>query len=289
MSISNNHTFKFTINYTGKFILNPLTYQDGSHIKIIVPKFDFQDVLTYLKRELPTRVHSLYYALPENNTLGGMKAIKNDYDIDVMFDIAKVAGELQIFVYEHPIDISTILIPDDGSLEESFACVISEETKLKREERVGACESPNSIQNLYIHRHGEITPKTRIIPGPAGILQAAQLQKSRDITESGPSAVMPTQEYVRKIMEDASKDDHFTRGPWLCALAYCDAFGIEGIMSGTIHHKVRDEKKGYVKFIGVGAVLILKNVSVFTPKEHNHYLNITLKNMVEVFHKDTVY
>ncbi|PWA51269.1 oligopeptide transporter [Artemisia annua] len=69
--------------------------------------------------------------------LRGMKAIKNDYDIDVMYDIAKVAGELQIFVSEHYIDISTVLIPDDGSLEESFACVISEETKLKCEERVG--------------------------------------------------------------------------------------------------------------------------------------------------------
>ena len=136
MSTSNNHTFELNINYNGQFIFNPITYQDGSCMKIIVPQFDFQDMLTYLKRELPIRVHSLYYALPQNNNLGGMKAIKNDYDLDVMFDIAKVVGELQIFVSEHPIDISTILIPDDGSLEESFACVISEETKLKREERV---------------------------------------------------------------------------------------------------------------------------------------------------------
>ncbi|GJW91929.1 hypothetical protein Tco_0169482 [Tanacetum coccineum] len=50
-----------------------------------------------------------------------MKAIKNDYDTNVMYDIAKVVGKLQIYVSHHPIDLSTVLIPNDGSLEESFA------------------------------------------------------------------------------------------------------------------------------------------------------------------------
>ncbi|PWA74840.1 hypothetical protein CTI12_AA248110 [Artemisia annua] len=195
------------------------------------------------------------------------------------------------------------------------------------------CESTNSIPHLYIYQHEEITQtmdQTLIIPGPAGILQAAKLRKCRDITEG--SSTMPTQDYVKKVIEDASEDDHFSRGPWLSALEYCGAFGIEvdaclgniekfikkgkvelvvavikscspnilgdltvtlkdpsGIMSGTIHHKVLDEKKSYAKMIGVGAVLILKNISVFTPKAHHHYLNITLKNMVEVFQNDTVY
>ncbi|GJR79972.1 hypothetical protein Tco_0150757 [Tanacetum coccineum] len=49
-----------------------------------------------------------------------MKAIKNDYDTNVMYDIAKVAGKLQIFVSHNPIDLSTVLIPNDGSLEDSF-------------------------------------------------------------------------------------------------------------------------------------------------------------------------
>ncbi|PWA51222.1 hypothetical protein CTI12_AA465650 [Artemisia annua] len=147
--------------------------------------------------------------------------------------------------------------------------------------------------------------QTWIIPGPAGILQAAKLRKFKDITEG--SSIMPTQDYVQKVIEDASEDNHFSRGPWLSALEYWGAFGIEScspnilgdlivtlkdpsrIMSSTIHHKVLDEKKGYAKMIGVGAVLILKNISVFTPKAHHHYLNITLKNMVEVFQNHTVY
>ncbi|GJU78025.1 hypothetical protein Tco_1275095 [Tanacetum coccineum] len=51
----------------------------------------------------------------------GYEAIKNDYDTNVMYDIANVAGKLQIYVSHHPIDLSTVLIPNDGSLEESFA------------------------------------------------------------------------------------------------------------------------------------------------------------------------
>ncbi|GJR16913.1 transposase, MuDR, MULE transposase domain protein [Tanacetum coccineum] len=169
----------------------------------------------------------------------------------------------------------------------------------------------------------------RIIPGPAGILQLAQLRKTTKIREGGHNCEMLTQEYVRKITKKASDDDHFTRGPWLSEVQYLAVEGsittgcfgdmktfikngkvekvvaviksctpnmlgdltvtlkdLSGIISGTIHHKVlKDEVYG--KAISVGAVLILRNVSVFSPKSSGHYLNITLKNMVKVFHKDT--
>nr|GFA26236.1 hypothetical protein [Tanacetum cinerariifolium] len=36
----------------------------------------------------------------------------------------------------------------------------------------------------------------------------------------GHNGEMSTQEYVRKIIEEASEDDHFTRGPWLSAVQY---------------------------------------------------------------------
>ncbi|GJZ93011.1 hypothetical protein Tco_0665076 [Tanacetum coccineum] len=49
-----------------------------------------------------------------------MKAIKYDYDTNVMYGIAKVVGKLQIFVSHNLIDLSTVLIPNNGSLEESF-------------------------------------------------------------------------------------------------------------------------------------------------------------------------
>nr|GEV58469.1 GPCR kinase [Tanacetum cinerariifolium]GEV76912.1 GPCR kinase [Tanacetum cinerariifolium] len=62
---------------------------------------------------------------------------------------------------------------------------------------------------------------------------------------------------------------------------------LSGTIPGTIHYKVIGEG-GYGKNITVGAVMILKNISVFTPKPSKHYLNITMRNVVEVFYKDTV-
>ncbi|GKE24888.1 zf-CCHC domain-containing protein [Tanacetum coccineum] len=62
---------------------------------------------------------------------------------------------------------------------------------------------------------------------------------------------------------------------------------LSGTIPGTIHHKVISEG-GYENDITVGAALILANVSVFTLKPSMHYLNITKKNVVNVFHKDTV-
>ncbi|GJV08867.1 zinc finger, GRF-type containing protein [Tanacetum coccineum] len=59
-----------------------------------------------------------------------------------------------------------------------------------------------------------------------------------------------------------------------------------GTISDTIHYKVLTEER-FAKAITVGAALILHNVSVFSPKQStHHYLNITKKNMVKVFHKD---
>ncbi|GJS55812.1 homeobox-leucine zipper protein HDG11 [Tanacetum coccineum] len=62
---------------------------------------------------------------------------------------------------------------------------------------------------------------------------------------------------------------------------------LSGTLPGTIHHKVIDEG-GYGNDITVGAALIHANVSVFTPKLSMHYLNITMRNVVKVFRKDTI-
>ncbi|GKB26088.1 GPCR kinase [Tanacetum coccineum] len=62
---------------------------------------------------------------------------------------------------------------------------------------------------------------------------------------------------------------------------------LSGTIPGTIHHKVIGDS-GYGKDINVGAALILANVSVFSPKPSKHYLNITMRNVVKVFRKDTV-
>nr|GFA01443.1 hypothetical protein [Tanacetum cinerariifolium] len=63
---------------------------------------------------------------------------------------------------------------------------------------------------------------------------------------------------------------------------------VSGAIRDTIHHKVINDK-GYRKDITVGNALIQDNVLVFSPKPSMHYLNITMRNMVKVFHKDTVF
>ncbi|GKE31727.1 GPCR kinase [Tanacetum coccineum] len=62
---------------------------------------------------------------------------------------------------------------------------------------------------------------------------------------------------------------------------------LSGTIPGTIHHKVIDDG-GYGKDITVGAALILANILVFSPKPSMHYLNITMRNVVKVFRKNTV-
>nr|GEV20940.1 hypothetical protein [Tanacetum cinerariifolium] len=62
---------------------------------------------------------------------------------------------------------------------------------------------------------------------------------------------------------------------------------LSGTIHGKVHYKVIGEG-GYENDITIGAAMILANVSVFSPKTSMHYLNITRKNVVKVFHKDTV-
>ncbi|GKB01222.1 hypothetical protein Tco_0829266 [Tanacetum coccineum] len=97
MSTSNNTTFEFEVHHNGGFKLNPLTYQNGSILNINVLPTDFADMISYLSRKISRRFTTLYYTLPPNNTLSGLKQIKNDYDTNVMYDIAKVAGKIQLF------------------------------------------------------------------------------------------------------------------------------------------------------------------------------------------------
>ncbi|GJS13530.1 hypothetical protein Tco_0408002 [Tanacetum coccineum] len=61
---------------------------------------------------------------------------------------------------------------------------------------------------------------------------------------------------------------------------------LSGTISSTIHYKVLTDER-FAKAITIRAALILHNVSIFSPKQStHHYLNITKKNMVKVFHKD---
>ncbi|GJV34977.1 zf-CCHC domain-containing protein [Tanacetum coccineum] len=151
----------------------------------------------------------------------------------------------------------------------------------------------------------ETSPSTqnpvRIIPGPSSSTRV----KQSDILLGLDGAVMSTQEYMKKVVEDVGEEDDFKSGSCVSATDYVNANGgtscspnvivdltvtmkdLSGTIPKTIHHKVVGEG-GYEKNITVGAALILSNVSVFSPKPSMHYLNITKRNVVKVFRKDTV-
>ncbi|KAL2539412.1 hypothetical protein Adt_00390 [Abeliophyllum distichum] len=181
------------------------------------------------------------------------------------------------------------------------------------------------------------------IPGPAGAVQDAMLRKTLDQRnqnfgssqdnqmDGNNDDVIPTQEYIRRAMEDTAEfDEAFTRNPWFCALQYlgavngvvpstsvssikkclnvgkvdkvvciiksCMPNGLGGLIvtlkdpTGTIgasiHHKVLNESE-YGKDLTIGAALILQKVSIFKPLRSAHYLNITLKNLIKVFSKES--
>ncbi|GJT49701.1 nucleolar protein 56-like protein [Tanacetum coccineum] len=65
----------------------------------------------------------------------------------------------------------------------------------------------------------------RIIPGPAGIVQAAKLLKQRDILLGLDGAVMSTQEYMKKVVEDVGEDEDFKSRAWVSATDYVNANG----------------------------------------------------------------
>ncbi|GKF10164.1 hypothetical protein Tco_0048090 [Tanacetum coccineum] len=91
-----------------------------------------------------------------------------------------------------------------------------------------------SYSSTHVEPSSSTSNPVRIIPGPAGLVQRAKLLKENVFILDPDGALMSTQDYMQKVVEDVS------------------------------------------------------NVSVFIPKPSKHYLNITKRNMVEVFGKDTV-
>ncbi|GKE19021.1 hypothetical protein Tco_1426598 [Tanacetum coccineum] len=144
----------------------------------------------------------------------------------------------------------------------------------------------------------------RIIPGPAGLVQRAKQLKENVFILDPDGALMSTHEYMQKVVEDVGEDSDFNSGAWISATNYVFSTGgnscspnclgdlnvtmkdLSGTVRGTVHHKLLDVGT-YGNDIHVGAAMILANVFVFTPKPSEQYLNITKKNVVKVFCKDT--
>nr|GEX50809.1 hypothetical protein [Tanacetum cinerariifolium] len=95
-------------------------------------------------------------------------------------------------------------------------------------------EPSSSTQNLV-----------RIIPGPVGVVQRAKLLRENVFIFDSDGALMSTQEYMQKVVEDVGEDDDFNSGPWFSATNYVIATGgiVTGRNRGILRRRAKDEKE----------------------------------------------
>ncbi|GKA24186.1 hypothetical protein Tco_0710219 [Tanacetum coccineum] len=148
-------------------------------------------------------------------------------------------------------------------------------------------ETTTTTQTLFSSQNHQVDNCVEkpigIIPGPAGIVQTTKIRKIVDTREGREESLINffkngKLEKVVAIIKSCTPNalDDLT----------VTLKDLSGTISGTIHYKVHTEER-FAKAIAVGASLILHNVFVFSLKQSNHhYLNITKKNKVKVFHKD---
>ncbi|MCD7446681.1 hypothetical protein HAX54_014452 [Datura stramonium] len=89
---------------------------------------------------------------------------------------------------------------------------------------------PSRTTSQLENSHHQLqSPPQRLIPGPAGAVQAAMLQRTYDrqfhnVMSSQGDNPIPTQEYIRRAVENSTDFDYdFHSNPWLCALAFVGA------------------------------------------------------------------
>ncbi|GKB56513.1 zf-CCHC domain-containing protein [Tanacetum coccineum] len=107
----------------------------------------------------------------------------------------------------------------------------------------------------------------RIIPGPAGIVQQAKLLKEKVFILDSDGALMSTQEYMQKVVEDVGEDDDFKSGSWVSATNYVNANGGTGCL-GDIKNFLKNGKLDHV-------VVIVKSCSSYVFGD----LTMTMKDL----------
>ncbi|KAI3830888.1 hypothetical protein MKW92_009054 [Papaver armeniacum] len=84
------------------------------------------------------------------------------------------------------------------------------------------CSQPKTLESQTQKRDDlPSTSNRRLIPGPAGLLQATMNRKARD-NRSGEDQI-PTQEFIRRMNgeeDEGENDPDFKRNPWLCVVEF---------------------------------------------------------------------
>ncbi|GJW60964.1 hypothetical protein Tco_0110299 [Tanacetum coccineum] len=135
---------------------------------------------------------------------------------------------------------------------------------------VWGCDSIVQLSNSICVEPSSSTPNpVRIIPGPAGHVQRAKLLKENVFILDPDGALMSTQEYMQKVVEDVGEDADFNSGAWVSATNYVNAFG--GTVIGCFGDIDNFLKKGKLEHV----VAIVKSCSSNALGD----LNVTLKDL----------
>ncbi|GJY86866.1 transposase, MuDR, MULE transposase domain protein [Tanacetum coccineum] len=110
----------------------------------------------------------------------------------------------------------------------------------------------------------------RIIPSPAGLVQRAKMLKENVFILDPDGALISTQEYMQKVIEDVGEDANFNSGAWVSATNYVNAFG--GTVTGCLGDIDNFLKKGKLEQV----VAIVKSCSPNALGD----LNVTLKDLL---------
>nr|GEU43104.1 hypothetical protein [Tanacetum cinerariifolium] len=98
--------------------------------------------------------------------------------------------------------------------------------------------SPDPSGVVHVSSSTRVEPSTsnlnpvRIIPGPAGLVQQAKLLKDKFFILDPDGALMSTQQYMDKVVEDVGDDDDFKSAAWVSATNYVNTFG--GTVTGCL-------------------------------------------------------
>ncbi|XP_017274829.1 homologous recombination OB-fold protein [Kryptolebias marmoratus] len=123
----------------------------------------------------------------------------------------------------------------------------------------------------------------------------AAMKAEMGLDERNPSCFLHSYSVVMVLRKAALKQLPRNKVPNMAVLlksivhTHADARAVfkdpTGEIQGTVHRRLLEERTEELK---VGAVLLLKQVGVFSPSHRNHYLNVTPNNLLRIYAPDGV-
>ncbi|XP_042361076.1 homologous recombination OB-fold protein [Plectropomus leopardus] len=123
----------------------------------------------------------------------------------------------------------------------------------------------------------------------------AAMKAEMGLDERNPSCFLHSYSVVMVLRKAALKQLPRNKVPNMAVLlksiiyTHADAKAVfkdpTGEIQGTVHRRLLEER---VEELKVGAVLLLKQVGVFSPSHRNHYLNVTPNNLLRIYSPDGV-